>query len=338
MVSSILLTPILISLLITMFLLPYWIKKAKQINLVWDDMNKLTSEKIAGSGGIAVILGFTAGVFVYISYRTFYLGTTNSFLIEIFALLVSILFLAGIGLIDDLFGWQQGGLSVKSRMLLVILAAVPLIAINAGKSKVLLPFLGPTELGVIYPLVLIPIGMLGATTVFNFLAGFNGLEAGQGIILLSSLSIVSFLTGNTWLSLILLCMVASLLAFLLFNFCPAKVFPGDILTYPVGGLIAIVSILGNFEKIAVFFFIPYIIEFILKARGRFKKQSFGLPKSNSSLDLRYSKIYSLNHVSISLMKKLGVKPTEKKVVYSIWIFQIILILIGFLIFREGIFI
>ena len=210
------------------------------------------------------------------------------------------------------------------------------MVINAGRSDISIPFLGVIDFGFLYPLILVPIGIVGAATTFNFLAGFNGLEAGQGILILSALGIVAFLTGNSWLTIIALCMVASLLGFLLYNFYPAKIFPGDTLTLSVGGLIAIIVILGNFERVGVFFFIPVIVETILKIRGRLP-ESFGKPMKDGSLDLKYSKIYSLNHLSIALMKKFRIKPTEVRVILSIWIFQIIIIFLGFLIFREGIF-
>ncbi len=325
------------SFLIPLFLIPYWIRKAKQIGLMWPDMNKINSQKVAGSGGIMVVLGFVIGVLIFIAYRVFYLKTSE-YLVEILSLLTVILMLGGMGFIDDLLGWRQGGLSRRSRIILVGLSAIPLMAINAGKSSVSIPLLGYADLGILYALIIIPIGIIGATTTFNFLAGFNGLEAGQGIIFLLALAIVSYLTGNSWLSFILLCMILALTAFLYFNFYPAKVFPGNSITYAVGGLIAISAILGNFEKIAVFFFIPYIAETILKSRGKLIKQSFGKPKKDGSLDLKYEKIYGLEHLSIKIMKQLNIAPTEKKVIYSIWMFQIIIIIIGFIIFREGIFI
>ena len=78
------------------------------------------------------------------------------------------------------------------------------------------------------------------------------------------------MTGDTWLSLIALIMIASLLAFYIFNKVPAKVFPGDVLTYSIGSLIASIAILGNIEKIAIWFFIPYILDTILKTRGKYK--------------------------------------------------------------------
>ena len=260
-----------------------------------------------------------------------------SYLVQIISLIVVILMAGGIGLVDDLFGWQHGGLSKRSRLIMLAISSIPLIAINAGKNIMSIPFIGEVNFGLLYPLILIPLGIVGATTTFNFLAGFNALEAGQGVILLSALSLVSFLTGSSWLATIGLFMVAALLAFILFNFTPAKVFPGDILTYSVGSLIAIMAILGNFEKVAVFFFIPYIFETFLKLRGGLVKHSFGKPQKDGSLDLSYDKIYGLTHFSIYLMKKLGTKPTEKKVVYLIWAFQILIILIGFIVFRQGIF-
>ncbi|MEK6850244.1 MAG: glycosyl transferase family 4 [Nanoarchaeota archaeon] len=336
MVDYRIIIPILASFFITLFVIPVWIKKAKQINLLWDDMHKIHSKKVPGSGGLIVFLGFIFGVLIFIAYRVFYLKTQD-FLIEILASLLLVSFLAGIGLIDDLLGWQKGGLSKRSRIIMIALASISLMVINAGKSDIVIPIIGQINFGILYPLVLIPVGIIGAATTFNFLAGYNGLEAGQGALIIFALSVVAFFTGNSWLAVLGLCMTAALVAFLLYNFYPAKVFPGDVITYSIGGLIAVVAILGNFEKIAIFFFLPYIIEFVLKARGKLTKQSFGKPQKDGSLDLRYNKIYGLEHLSIYLMKKANIKATEKKVVYSIWIFQILIILVGFIIFRKGIF-
>ncbi|MBU1103981.1 MAG: glycosyl transferase family 4 [Nanoarchaeota archaeon] len=331
----ILILPILASFFVTLFLIPSWIKRAKKAGLVGKDVNKINGKEIAEAGGVTVVSGFAMGVLIYVSISTFIFKRADNF-IEIFSLMSSIFFIAFIAFTDDILGWKIG-LRRRTRIVLVAFASIPLIAINAGKSAISVPFFGGVDLGIIYPLVLIPLGIVGATTTYNFLAGFNGLEAGQGVIILSALAIVSYFTGSSWIAIIALCMVSALLAFLIFNFCPAKVFPGDSLTYPVGGLIAIMAILGNFEKIAVFFFIPVIIEFILKGRGKYVKQSFGKPNSDGSLDLKYEKIYSLNHLAIFLMKNHGVKPTEKKVVFSIWAFQLLVILIGFAIFSGGIF-
>lgn len=331
--------PIILSFFLTLLALPYWIKKTKKIGLVWEDVNKYGGPgDIAGSGGIIIVMGFILGILSYIALKTFVLRT-NVTTVEIFALSTTILIATIVAFIDDIFGWRHGGLSARLRIFLIFLAAIPLMVINAGHSGVDLPFVGMINLGLLYPLLIIPIGIIGTVTTFNFLAGFNGLEAGQGILMIGALSLVAFFTGSSWLSLIGLCMVAPLLAFLMFNKCPASIFPGDTLTYPVGALVAIFAILGDFEKIAIFFFIPYIVETVLKSRGKLKKQSFGRVQKDNSLELPYKKIYGLEHLAILVLgkiKKSG-KVYEKDVVYFIHSIQILIIILGFIIFRNNIF-
>jgi UDP-N-acetylglucosamine--dolichyl-phosphate N-acetylglucosaminephosphotransferase len=333
--EPLLILPLLVSFLVTLFTLPWWIAKTKKIGLSWEDMNKYKSEKVAGSGGLIVTLGFILGVLFYVFLKTFYFKIDLN-IIEILAMVASTLLLSGIGLVDDLLGWWHGGLSRTSRIIMCIFAAIPLIVINAGDSSTLIPFLN-IQLGLIYPIFFIPLGIVGASTTFNFLAGYNGLEAGQGAIILSGLSFVAYFMGNRWVSVIGMCMVLALLAFLIYNKYPAKVFPGDVLTYPVGGLIAIVAILGNMEKVAVFFFIPYIFEVILKSRGKLIKHSFGKPNRDGSLEMPYEKFYGLEHVAIYILKKIRGKAREREVVILIWIFQAALVLLGILIFKNNIF-
>lgn len=327
--------PFLVSFFTVILFVPMWIKRAKEEGMVGRDIQKYNKVMVPEGGGIAVVAAFILGVMSYIALKTFYFQSTGNVL-EILAIASSILIVAIVGLIDTVLGWKKG-LSRKFRLFMVLFAAVPLMVINAGRHEMAFPFLGTVDFGLLYPLLLIPLGIVATTTTFNFLAGFNGLEAGLGAIILSALSLVAYLTGSSWLALVLLIMVVALIVFLFYNFYPARVFPGDTLTYSIGGLIAISAILGNFEKIAVFFFIPYIIEVVLKCRGKLVKQSFGKVNKDGSLDLLYPKVYGTTHLAILVLKKIGITPTEKRVVYLIWAYQIIIILLGLLIFREGLF-
>ncbi|MEM3405629.1 MAG: glycosyl transferase family 4 [Candidatus Pacearchaeota archaeon] len=319
--------PVMLSFFLTLIILPKWIKKAHEIGLKWKDCNKNKEVYVAGSGGIIVLFVFVISTLLYVAIKTFYFKTTEN-VIEILALLTSILLLGMTGLIDDLLGWHRKGLSKRIRIFLCIISAIPLMVINIKNGY-----------GFFYLLFIVPIGITGCATTFNFLAGMNGLEARQGILLLGALAIASYFTNVRWVSLIALTMISSLIAFLFYNKYPAKIFPGDILTYSVGGLIAIIAILSRLEKFALFIFIPYFIEVFLKLRGNLEKQSFGKPKKDNSLDLLYDKIYSLNHLAIILLKK--IKPSkkvyERDVVLAINIFQIIIIIIAFIIFRNHIF-
>ncbi len=243
-----------------------------------------------------------------------------------------------IGLTDDLLGWKHGGLSAKFRVFLALIASIPLVVINAGVQEVWAPFIGAVSLGLIYPLVILPLAVAGAATTYNFLAGFNGLEAGQGIIIIGFLSFISYATGSLWLALVGGIMVSCLVVFYIYNKFPAKVFPGDSLTYTIGALIAIMAILGNFERIALFVFIPYFIESGLKVRGKLKKQSFGVPDKDGNLKLPYEKFYGLTHVSIGILSKLKKQVHERDVVFIIFIFQILICIAALFIFRGVLFI
>jgi len=290
-----LLISVFVSFLLVVLVLPKWIQKCRKIGLVWEDMNKFGHPKnVASSGGVMVVLAFVLGVLSYVALKTFVFGGTVNAL-EIFALLSVILILGIAGLTDDLLGWKNQGLSIKMRLLLALVASIPLVVINAGTN--------------------------------NFLAGYNGLEAGQGVLIISFLSYVAYVTGSPWLAIIGLCMVAALFGFYIFNKFPAKVFPGDTMTYAIGALIAGMAILGNFEKVAVVVFIPYIIEVILKSRGGLKKHSFGKPRKDGTLELPYDRIYGLEHLAIWV---LGNRATERKVTYLIHAFQIVFILVAFL--------
>lgn len=332
MINTWILLPILISFFVTLIGLPYWIKKARSYGLVGKDIHKLEKTEVAESGGIIVLFGASFGILFYVAVNTFIFNNMESFLVYIFALL-SVLFISSfVGIMDDLLGWKKG-LSRRIRLLIILFAAVPLMAVNAGVSSVSLPIIGSVNLGILYPLLIIPLGVVGATTTFNFMAGYNGLEARQGILILGALAIVTFITGKSWLSVIALTMVSSLLAFYLFNKNPSRVFPGDVMTYSIGALIASIAILGNIEKIAVLFFIPYLIEVGLKARGRLKKESFAKLNEDGSLEMPYEKVYGLEHLAIKVLKK--IKPSkkvyEKDVVNFINLFQIIVIVLTFLV-------
>ena len=335
----ILFLPIILSLMMTLLVVPKWIRKCRQIELLWPDMNKYGyPKKVASSGGIVIILAFVLGVLSYVALETFALDGNNTLNVKIFSFL-NVVILAGlIGLVDDFLGWQKGGLSWRFRILMAFIISIPLVVINVGDHIMSIPFFGQVNFGIFYSLLIIPLGVAGTTTTFNFLAGFNGLEAGQGIIIVGFLSFIAYITGNSWLAIMGLIMVASLIGFYFYNRFPARVFPGNGATWAIGSMIACMAILGNFEKIAVFIFIPYIIESFLKAgRGKLKKQSFGIPDKKNSLSLPYKKIYGLTHFSIFILSKFKKEVKEQDVIYFIWIFQILICFLGLIIFRTSLF-
>lgn len=306
-----------------------WIKFTKKEGIVVVDVNKYDKRKVSSSGGIAVIFSFVVAVLFYIGLWVFaYSKTAN--LVEIFALLTTILIIAFIGFVDDFTGGWKKGLKQWQKPLLTIPAALPLMAIKAGYSTMSLPFFGQVHLSWIYPLILIPIGIVGASQGFNMLAGLNSLSTLMGGIILFALALVAYVTGQPWLALITATMVACLIGFFIFNRYPSRVFEGDVLLYPLGAMIAAVAILGNMEKIAVVLFIPFLIELVIKIKNKLKSECFGVPQKDGTLE--YPKeIGSLTHVVMRFLFKIKKKIYEKDVVLAFVILEIILVGIALLI-------
>ncbi len=75
----------------------------------------------------------------------------------------------------------------------------------------------------------------------------------------------------------------------------------------------------------------------MKVRGKLKKESFAKVNEDKSLENKYKKIYGLTHLSIVILKKFKKKVYEQEVVYLINLFQILIILMGMIIFRNSIF-
>jgi len=321
---------LLISFVATLFLTAWWIRRAEKAGLTGIDMNKYTRRRVAEMGGLPVVTGFLISMLLYIGYRIF-VYHDNSFVIQLLGVVSTILLITVIGIVDDILGWKIG-LRQWQKPVLILFAALPMMMINAGHSTVYLPVIGKINLGIFYALILVPVAIMCVSNGFNMLAGFNGLEAGMGIIMLSTLGLIAWIhQGLGEVAMIAFAMVAGLIAFLFYNKYPARVFPGDTLTYTVGALIAMVAILGNAEKAAFVLFLPYFLEFFLKSRGGWRKESFGKPMPDNTLELPEKRVYSMTHLMIKIIKMFK-KPTERDVVYSIWAVEVLIaiIVIGFL--------
>ncbi len=319
-----LLIAILVSLISTLFVIPYFIRFFNKIGIVGTDQQKPNKLVIAQAGGIPVFFGFIIGVLTFIFLSTYSnplspSGVHNLNLALLFAALLSTSIIAMTGFFDDLNIRTQRvaissdsldfrvGLKQWQKPLLTLVASIPLIAVRAGTSLVALPLMGVVNLGPWYSLILVPIAVVCVSNATNMLAGINGLEAGTTSIMLIAIGIFLAQHGGTEGAVIAFCAAAALIAFLKFNWFPAKIFPGDSLTYFAGAAIVSSVVIGNAEKLGILLFIPWIIEALLKLRGKFKVRSYGDLQSDGSIKAPYQKIYSLTHVAMKLPRWLGMK-------------------------------
>ena len=308
------------SFVLTVVLTKKWIKSANAAKLVGKDMNKPDHPPIPRSGGLVVAIVICFSLLIYIFLKTFSLvGNPSLHIVEAFAISATVLLAGFIGFIDDILGWKEG-LTQLQKVLLTVPIALPLTVLNVNQTIIVLPFLGNVDLGMLYPLLIVPLGVIGSTNGFNLLAGYNGLEAGMGLVIFAVFGFTGLLIGKLWIALIAFVVYACLLAFLAFNWYPAKVFPGNSFTYAIGALIATLAILGNMERIALWLFIPYFLEILLYLRARVVDkmgdvQAFAKLNKDGSLELPYKRIYDTTHIAIWVLKRVKEKVYERDVVF-----------------------
>jgi len=249
---------------------PIIIPRLKRAGIVGKNMNSEKQEEIPEMGGLVIAAGFGAGIVFAIFLSTFFDVFLSVSLTSILAVLSTVLIVVIIGVFDDLISISQ-----RVKAFLPVFAALPLMAIKEGYSLMRIPFVGWVNFGIFYPLVLVPLGITGAANAVNMLAGFNGLEVGMGAVAVGSLAIIAYIIGQTTALIILMAVSGALLATLYYNWYPAKILVGDVGTLSIGAVIASAVIIGNYETAGAIIIIPYVIDFLIKAKNRFP-YSFGI--------------------------------------------------------------
>jgi len=108
--------------------------------------------------------------------------------------------------------------------------------------------------------------------------------------------------------------------------------PGDSLTYLFGATFATIAIVGNIESFALFIFIPWAIEILLKVRGKLKVRSLGNLQEDGTLKAPYKHIYSWTHIMMYLPTLWKKRFTEKQVTTGILLVEVLFCVAGFIIF------
>ena len=235
-----------IAFLVSYILTPYIAHVGKKENMV--DMpghRKIHEEAIPNLGGIVIFFGFLLSLLFIIQIE-------GQFRI----LLIGGVIILLLGVIDDITN-----LSPKYKFLIQMVPALIVIIYNSDlinsfivsqlKSFDLLGYL-------LYPILIFWI--VGVTNSINLIDGLDGLACGISLIALVTFFILGLRQNLEALSLISIALAGSMLAFLKFNFYPAKIFLGDSGSTFAGFMLASVGALwvlnsGN----AFLIFIPIII-------------------------------------------------------------------------------
>ncbi|HME19452.1 MAG TPA: hypothetical protein VKF15_06945 [Nitrososphaerales archaeon] len=245
------------------FVAKYLSGKFATLGISGVDVHKPERPVTAEMGGLAVLFGLAVGSATFLvaafpqdgTFLAFIAGASTAGLVGL------------VGVVDDLFDVKQ-----RYKPFMIVAATIPLMLFLWSRGSVYIPVIGYVEVGLLYPLVAVPLAVTTSANFTNMLAGFNGLEAGMAVISLGTLALLSAATGYSTVAMLGVILTVAYFGFLVLNWYPARIFPGDTGTLTAGAAVAVIGLLSKLEFVAVVLSIPAAMDFTLKA---FRKRPFG---------------------------------------------------------------
>jgi UDP-GlcNAc:undecaprenyl-phosphate/decaprenyl-phosphate GlcNAc-1-phosphate transferase len=203
-----------VSFIITFLAIPVILQIAEMKKLYdLPDERKIHTKPVASLGGVGIFGGFLLASLLSIS------ALTNPEFQYFFAAAIVIFFL---GLKDDLLV-----LSATKKFIGQVIAASILIHLGGIRITSMHGLFGFYELPEAFSLALSYLTIIVVVNSFNLIDGIDGLAATLGLLSMLIFGIYFFAVGMQAYSLLAFSLAGSLIAFLIFNHHPAKIFMGD---------------------------------------------------------------------------------------------------------------
>jgi len=205
-------------------------------------------------GGLAIALPFLGVCILGMAGPTAMLQAIAGGKLDLAFLALGCAVIVGLGVVDDLRGMRT-----RIKLLVQILAALLICAAGHTILTIQIPFIGTITLHPLLGLVITALWIIGITNAFNLVDGVDGLAAGVALIASMGLAIIAAINGATFVVLLCVALSGSLLAFLVFNFHPAKIFLGDTGSMFLGFTLATVALMGSYKSQAAVIFLAPVL-------------------------------------------------------------------------------
>jgi UDP-GlcNAc:undecaprenyl-phosphate GlcNAc-1-phosphate transferase len=208
---------------------------------------KIHTKPISRIGGVAIWTS-TMLTFLCLVFMSYY---PYGSLLSGILLGSSLMFL--LGFVDDLY-------NLPAKFKLFIQIAIATLVYLLGVRIDAIPFFGGINLGLwAYPITLLWI--VGISNAFNFIDGVDGLCG--SVVTINAITIaiiaVAMTPPNPISALIGFILAGSMLAFLTYNFNPAKIFMGDSGALFSGFLLAAIPITGVMKTATLAILLPFVV-------------------------------------------------------------------------------
>ncbi len=202
----------------------------------------VSARKIPRLGGVAIGLGLFLPVVALFFVNSSVAADFRRDGARVVALCGGGFALCAVGAIDDTRG-------IRALYKLYAHAAVAVCAWLAGFriDSVQLPFVHDLSMG-IFSLPVTVMWIVGVTNAVNLIDGLDGLAAGVVFFAGVTNFIVAYTVGHNFSALVMAALLGAVLAFLFYNFNPARIFMGDSGSYLLGFVLAATALVGPTGK------------------------------------------------------------------------------------------
>jgi UDP-GlcNAc:undecaprenyl-phosphate/decaprenyl-phosphate GlcNAc-1-phosphate transferase len=203
-----------LAFLITFFAIPIIIQVAKDKKLFDEpDERKVHKAVIPTLGGIGIFAGFIIATLMGVPA-----GIASE--LQYFAAAATVIFF--LGLKDDILI-----LSASKKFIGQLIAAGIIIKFGGVQLHNMHGFLGIYEIPHIASIVLTIFTIIVITNSFNLIDGVDGLAGSLGVLTTLVFGTYFFIAGQLAYAVMAFALAGSIIAFLIYNFSPAKIFMGD---------------------------------------------------------------------------------------------------------------
>lgn len=228
------------SFLATLILTPLVINLAKKYGIVdGGGYRKINRRVVPLMGGLAIALPFIGLCILGVLHPTSMLSQLVPRIEDLLLLSICSLMIVALGSVDDIMH-----LSAKTKF--VIQGMVALLFCASGKTLhvVDFPLVGTVQFGPIFGTILTVFWLVGVMNAFNLVDGVDGLASSLALVATAGLGTIAAMNGATFIVVLSLGLGGSLVAFLIFNFHPARIFLGDTGSLFLGFVLAALSLMG----------------------------------------------------------------------------------------------
>jgi len=249
--------------LVGVFLIPY-LRKVKAGQSIREDgpVWHKSKQGTPTMGGIMFVAGIIAVTFT-VGLPEIISGNLAGVFILVFALIFAL-----VGFLDDyekLKKKQNLGLRAKHKFALQLIVAIAFIVIMESTDYIsfdlYVPFVNIyLSIHPIIYYVFASFVIVGTVNSVNLTDGTDGLSSGVTIPVSAFFTIVAFMWGEVAIGIIAAAVTGGLIAFLVFNFHPAKVFMGDTGSMFLGGIVCALAFALDMPLILVTIGFIYFVE------------------------------------------------------------------------------